>query len=284
VSECAYRACSKPWAICRCCYRGHRYCSEACSQLARLEKKREYNGRHQQGRGRKHHRGRQRAYRWRQASGACSEKIVTDQSSIEPSSDGTLDGAKRQEEVVLSTEDSVRASEANQDDWPRCRCCGRRSVLVEPLSERRRIVLLLQRHGRSSAQSTKGPTGRGSFAGYVEAIGALYAELRITPRRLRRDELEVARQLYREGVRSLHIEAAWLVTTARRLLGNEPQPAVSIRSMHDVVPLIKQARRAGVGQGYVDYLRLKLREVLEAYSAASAKPRTRPRSSPSPRR
>lgn len=49
VSECAYSPCSIPWAISRCCYRGHRYCSKACSQLARQEKKRQYNGRHQEG-------------------------------------------------------------------------------------------------------------------------------------------------------------------------------------------------------------------------------------------
>ena len=40
VSECAYAPCSKLWAICRCCYQGHQYCSKACSKLARVEKKR----------------------------------------------------------------------------------------------------------------------------------------------------------------------------------------------------------------------------------------------------
>jgi hypothetical protein len=50
-----------------------------------------------------------------------------------------------------------------------------------------------------------------------------------------------------------------------------------------VVPLIEQARRAGVGQGYIDYLRYKLRHVLEPRGTASAKTRARPRSRASPR-
>ena len=43
-------------------------------------------------------------------------------------------------------------------------------------------------------------------------------------------------------------------------------------------------RRARVGQGYIDYLRHKLRHVLETYGAASAKARARARSRASPRR
>ena len=81
VSECGYPPCSKLWAICRCCYRGHRYCSKACSKLARVEKKRQYNCENQQGPGRDDHRDRQRALRVRQAKSAASKKIVTDHTS-----------------------------------------------------------------------------------------------------------------------------------------------------------------------------------------------------------
>ena len=65
VSECAYPRCSKLWAICRRCYRGHKYCSKACSKVARVEKKRQYNCETQQGPGRDRHRDRQRALRLR---------------------------------------------------------------------------------------------------------------------------------------------------------------------------------------------------------------------------
>lgn len=286
MSECAYPPCSIVWAICRCCYRGHRYCSDACSERARREKKRAYNRRHQQGPGRGRHRERQRARRLRQAKRPSSKQIVTDHSSIEPPSDGTLVGARRQE-LVDSAEPSARAAEVNQDGSLSCRRCGRHSVLVEPLSERKRIVALVRGRRRCqprSAQSGESSTRRPPFANYVQAIEDIYVELPITPRPLRGNELDVARQLHLEGVRVIHIEAALLVIAARRFLGNEPLPINPIRSLHDVGPLIEQARRAGVGQGYVDYLRHKLRHVLEPYGAASANTRARPRSRGSPER
>lgn len=279
MSECGYPPCSRPWAICRCCYRGHRYCSKACSQLARLKNNRESNRRHQQGPGRKGHAARQQDYRLRQvSSGTGSKKKVTEQSSNEPPSDGTLVGARRQEDV-LSAQPSATAPESNRDSLLSCRRCGRHSVLVEPLAERKRIVTLLRGDRRCQPRSAHSSesSARESFTDYVQAMEALYVELPITPRRLRRDELDVARQLHGEGVRPLHIEAALLVTTARRLLGNEPQLTAPIRSLRDVVPLIEQARRAGVRQGYIDYLRHKLRGVLEGCGADSVKRRERAR-------
>jgi hypothetical protein len=281
VSECAYPSCSIPWAICRCCYRGHRYCSDACSELARLEKKRQYNRDHQKGPGREDHRDRQRALRERrQAETESSENNVTDHSSIEPPSDGKLMGARRQE-TVLSEKPSASAPKSNHDGSPRCRRCGRHSVLVEPLSERKWIVEWLRRRSSRSEQSS---TKRPSFSDYVGAIRGIYVELPITPRALSGNELDLVRQLHGEGVRLVHIEAALLVTTTRRLLGDQPQSMDSIRSLHDLVPLIEQARHAGVRPGYVNYLRHKLRHVLEPISTASAKTRARTRSRTSPRR
>ncbi len=286
MSECGYPPCSKLWAIGRCCYRGHRYCSKACSKLARVEKKRQHNCHDQQGPGRDDHRDRQRALRLRQAKSAASEKNRDRHTSIEPPSDDTLVSARRQE-VVLATEPSARVSESNEDGSPCCRRCGRHSVLVEPLSERERIaVMLRERH--SQPQSSRPYKDviplRQPFADYVEVIGDIYAELPITSRALPSNELDVARQLHREGVRLHHVEAALLVMTARRVLGNDPQALEPMCSLRDVVPIIEQARRARVGQGYIDYLRHKLRHVLETYGAASAKARARARSRVSPRR
>ena len=172
---------------------------------------------------------------------------------------------------MLSAEASARARESNQDGSPRCRGCGRHSVLVEPLSDRKRIVTRLG----DGKPSTTSSTTRQAFTDYADAIGDLYAELPITPRSVRRDELDVARQLHGEGVRLLHIEAALLVTTARQLLRTEPQPIERIRSLRDVVPLVEQARRARVSHGYVAYLRHKLRHVLEADRDGSTTPRRR---------
>jgi hypothetical protein len=284
VSECAYPPCSKLWAICRCCYRGHKYCSKACSKLVRVEKKRRYNCDDQRGPGRDVHRDRQRALRLRQAKSASSEKNRDGHTSIEPPSDETLVSARSQE-VVLSTEPSARVSESNEDGSPCCRCCGRHSVLVEPLTARKRIAALL-RERDSQPQSSRPDKNaiplRQPFADYVEVIGNIYAEFPITPRALPSNELDVARQLHREGVRLHHVEAALLVTTARRVLGNEPQALEPMCSLRDVVPIIEQARRSGVRQGYVHYLRHKLQHVLETDGAASAKTRARRRSRASP--
>jgi hypothetical protein len=285
VSECAYSPCSRPWWICRCCYRGHKYCSEACSKVARREKKRQYNRDHQQGPGREGHVERQQAYRLQQAKlGADSKKIVTDQSSLEPPFDGKLVSAS-EHELKLPVESSATTAEANQVDSASCRRCGRQSVLVEPLCERRRIVALLKGRARSqphSCRPEKSTTTRQALADYMEAIRDTYVGLPITARRLRRNELELARQLYREGVASVHVEAALLVETARRVLRNKPHPIQPIRSLHDIVPIIEQARVCGVNEGYVHYLRHKLRQVLEGKGAASARAQARSRARASP--
>lgn len=285
VSECAYPPCSTPWWICRCCYRGQKYCSEACSELARRKKKRQYNRDHQQGPGRKKHVERQQAYRLQQAKlGTCSKKIVTDQSSLKPPFDGKLVSAS-EHELELAAESSATTGEANQVGSASCRRCGRQSVLVEPLCKRRRIVALLKGRCRSQAHSCqpeRSSTTREALADYMEAIRDTYVALPITSRRLRRNELELARQLYREGIASVHVEAALLVETARRVLRNEPHPIPPIRSLHDIVPIIEQARGCGVNEGYVHYLRHKLREVLEPKGAASARARTRSRARASP--
>lgn len=100
---------------------------------------------------------------------------------------------------MLRAEPSARASDEIQDGSLKCHRCGRHRVLVEPLSERRRILTLSERRRRCqprSAHSAKSSTRRQSFAGYVEAI-ELYVELPTTDRRLRRDKLVLARQLHR---------------------------------------------------------------------------------------
>ncbi len=286
MSECAYKPCSKPWAICRCCYRGHQYCSEACSKVARVEKKRQYNRDDQQGPGRERHRDRQRALRLAQAKSASSEKNRDGHTSLEPSSDEMLDSARRQE-VVLCTEPLARVSESNRDGSPCCRDCGRYSVLVEPLSKRKQIAAMLrERDGQpqSSCPDNNVIPRRQTFADYVEFIGDIYAELAIRPRALLNNEFDVARQLHRDGVRLCHVEAGLLVATARRVLGNEPQALEPMCSLRDVVPIIEQARRSGVRQGYVHYLRHKLQHVLGPDSGTSPKTRTRRRPRASPRR
>lgn len=69
--------CGAVFYICRCCDRGHRYCSEDCRQKARRWQCREANHRHQQSAdGKADHRDRQQDYRKR-----LMQARVTDQSS-----------------------------------------------------------------------------------------------------------------------------------------------------------------------------------------------------------
>lgn len=64
---CFASGCGVAFSICRCCDRGHRYCSERCRQKARRQQCREANRKHQQSlEGKLDHRDRQRAYRERQ--------------------------------------------------------------------------------------------------------------------------------------------------------------------------------------------------------------------------
>lgn len=71
------RSCTAIFYVCRHCYRGQRYCGDACRKQARLEQRRAANKRYQQSEaGHRTHRMRQRNYRLRH-SGA----RVTDHST-----------------------------------------------------------------------------------------------------------------------------------------------------------------------------------------------------------
>lgn len=278
MSECAYSPCSKSWVICRCCYRGQKYCSDTCSRRARQEKKREYNRRHQQGAGREAHVECQRAYRLHRAEGGpCVPKDVTDQSSLEPSFDGKLFAASE-----FAVQFLAHAAGAIQDGSASCHRCGRQSVLVEPLSERRRIVALLKQ--RTTSHPHRGRRDAGCFSEYVKAIRDMYVGMPTTSHRLHHKEVELARHLYRQRVPLLHVEAALLVESARRVLPHEPHPRKPIRSLHEIVSILEQSRRSALSEGYVLYLRHKLRQVFEQKTDVSVRPRTPTHSHTPPRR
>src|SRR5665213_41922 len=78
--------CSLEFVVCEGCWRGHRYCSAECSTEAKRRKHRVASRRYDQSpRGQRNHRRRQAVYRGRQKSVAlrtCSEKKVTDATSL----------------------------------------------------------------------------------------------------------------------------------------------------------------------------------------------------------
>lgn len=263
---CAYPPCPTPLWICRPCYRGQRYCSDRCYALARREQCRSYNRHYQQGNGRENHKKRQQARRLRQAKArqAGVEKIVTDHSSQPPPWDGNL-ASGGGHELRHAPDESLEAPKGLRQ----CRVCGRRSVLVEPLSEWKRVAMLLRRRRGlqrashrlwSSAMRQPDPP---SGSDYVKAILDIYVSLPDTPRRPRREDRYLAQQLHRQGIPRFQVEAALLLATARRVFRDEPHPLAPIRSLRYFVPPIDEVRGCGVDEGYVHYLRDKLSDVLE---------------------
>ncbi len=272
---CDYSSCSNPIWICRSCYRGQIYCSERCGALGREEKCRGYRRHHQQGNGRKKHNKRQEAYRLRQAEArqAGEAKKVTDHSSQAPPSDGSL--APEDSKELQHAPDDSKASPEPQKGLRQCRVCSRKSVLVEPLSETKRVAELFRR-GRELRRAwdcaMRLPVQqRGSD--YVKAILDIYISLPDTPRRTRRDDRYLAQQLHRQSIPLFQVETAMLLATARRVFRDEPDPLEPIRSLRYFVPALDEVRQCGVDEGYVFYLRDKLSHVLEPKAPGSPRPK-----------
>ena len=133
--------CWSKFYICRRCYRGQRYCSARCRQVARRKKCQGYNLRHQQTEaGREDHRERQRAQRRHRARAEKTKESVTDQSSHRLTEDGKL--RRGDEDDVGAGFGEWRRSAA--PTGARCQRCGRQSVRVEPLSEARAVLWKLR--------------------------------------------------------------------------------------------------------------------------------------------
>lgn len=114
--RCHARGCAALFYICRACYRGQRYCSEACRQVSRREQRRAANRRHQQSlEGRLDHIDRQRAYRRRRAV------RVTDQGSAAGLACGS----------IAATAPIGRRAGRGAGHGVRCLVCGRRGRLIE---------------------------------------------------------------------------------------------------------------------------------------------------------
>lgn len=118
--------CGERFFVCGPCYRGQRYCSEACRAPARRAQKRAARLRHQRSpAGRADHRDHQRAYRARLA-------LVMDHSSEAPTpmeilviaepDSGQEPAVKERMDELLYVRDGLE---------PQCRFCGRRSAYID---------------------------------------------------------------------------------------------------------------------------------------------------------
>lgn len=112
-----------------------------------------------------------------------------------------------------------------------------------------------------------------SPAAYIAAVLELYVELPDTPLRASVADQWLARRLHDDGVPLSVIETALLLGSLRRLVRPEDAPPLSpIRSLAYFRPVIDELQAHPVPDGYLDYLRLKLRRASDALPADARKP------------
>jgi hypothetical protein len=95
---------------------------------------------------------------------------------------------------------------------------------------------------------------------YVAAVLMLYVDLPDTPLRHGPRDHNLARQLYDQGVPISLVESALLLGSLRRLMRPADLPPLSpIRSLGYFQGVITELQQQPLPEGYLDYLRLKLR-------------------------
>ncbi|HLG99873.1 MAG TPA: hypothetical protein VKX49_26425 [Bryobacteraceae bacterium] len=96
---------------------------------------------------------------------------------------------------------------------------------------------------------------------YVSSVLALYIDLPDTPLRASASDQWLARRFYEDRVPLQVVEAAFLLGSLRRLMRPADAPRLSpIRSLAYFRPVIDELRTHPAPEGYLDYLRLKLRQ------------------------
>ena len=96
---------------------------------------------------------------------------------------------------------------------------------------------------------------------YVSSVLTLYVDLPDTPLRASASDQWLARRLYDDRVPLHVVETAFLLGSLRRLIRPADAPRLSpIRSLAYFRPVIDELRAHPVPEGYVHYLRLKLRQ------------------------
>lgn len=99
---------------------------------------------------------------------------------------------------------------------------------------------------------------------YVAAVMMLYTELPDTPLRPSPQDQALARRMHEQGISLSLIEAALLLASLRRLLRPaEAPPLPPVRSFAYFQPVIAELQQQPLPEGYIDYLRLKLRRLTE---------------------
>jgi hypothetical protein len=99
---------------------------------------------------------------------------------------------------------------------------------------------------------------------YVAAAMMFYTDLPDTPLRPSPQDQLLARRLHEQSVPLSLIEAALLLACLRRLIRPaEAPPLPPVRSFAYFQPVIAELQQQPLPDGYVDYLRLKLRKLTQ---------------------
>lgn len=99
-------------------------------------------------------------------------------------------------------------------------------------------------------------------ATYIAAVLTQYADLPDTPLRPSLTDQALARKLHRDAMPLPLVESALLLATLRRLSRSaELPPLPKIRSLAYFLPVIEELQQQPLPDGYLDYLRLKLRRL-----------------------
>jgi len=109
------------------------------------------------------------------------------------------------------------------------------------------------------------PAGSNS---YLAAVITLYLQLPETPMRASLADQALARRLERDGVPLKTVESALMLGSLRRLIRPQEAPPLSpIRSLAYFLLVIDELTENPSPENYLDYLRLKLQQILKTRSA-----------------
>ena len=111
------------------------------------------------------------------------------------------------------------------------------------------------------------PALESDSASYVAAVLIVYVDLPDTPLRASVQDQWQARRLYDRGVSLRLVESALLLGSLRRLMRPADVPPLPpIRSLAYFQPVIDELLDHPAPDNYLDYLRLKLRRIVEENS------------------
>ena len=110
---------------------------------------------------------------------------------------------------------------------------------------------------------------------YTSAVLTLYVDLPDTPLRASVQDQRLAHRLFETGVPLSLVETALLLGSLRRLCRpSDVRPLPRVRSLAYFQPVIEELQEHPVQDGYLDYLRLKLRSIMDKANPAKAQKST----------